>query len=352
MSHIPPLVNDVYYPSWRIYRGLAPSALQVDCITRVFYAFVLVNPDGTLRPLDSHADTAISADNTQGCLAALAQLKQAHPHLRTLVSLGGGGANSASFPALASNPTARATLARSIRAFVDAHGLDGVDVDWEHPSSPREGADYTALLRALRDALPAPRYLLTSALPADAGGCLRHIDFGAAAPLLDAVNLMAYDFHGPWTETCGHAAQLYPPVDDGARVRSPSSGHRGVEYLIANGVPPCKIVLGVPVYARGFKGAGGVGHAFGETEELEYGELPTECISDARVDREAVAASHVHGERGFVSFDVPETVRWKAEYVRRSGLGGLFYWTGVGDCEGPESLVRAGYEALNDDSTS
>ena len=74
----------------------------------------------------------------------LEQLKQAHPHLRTLVSHGGGGAHSASFPDLAANPTSRATLTRSVRAFVDAHALNGVDLDWEHPSSAREGADYAA----------------------------------------------------------------------------------------------------------------------------------------------------------------------------------------------------------------
>lgn len=33
-------VNAVYFPSWRVYKGMAPSTLQVAAITHVFYAFV------------------------------------------------------------------------------------------------------------------------------------------------------------------------------------------------------------------------------------------------------------------------------------------------------------------------
>ena len=42
-------INAVYYPSWRVYKGFPPSALQIDKISHVFYAFARVNEDGTLR---------------------------------------------------------------------------------------------------------------------------------------------------------------------------------------------------------------------------------------------------------------------------------------------------------------
>lgn len=52
-----------------------------------------------------------------------------------------------------------------------------------------------------------------------------------------------------------------------------------------------------------------------------------------------------------VSFDVPETVRIKGEYVRSTGLGGLFYWTGTGDRDGEaEGLVGVGFEEMRESS--
>ncbi|KAI1501007.1 glycoside hydrolase family 18 protein [Biscogniauxia marginata] len=372
-----PLINAAYYPSWRIYRGLSPSSLQLDCINRVLYAFVLVNEDGTLRFLDEHADFSIAADGERGCLAALTKLKQHHHGIQVLVSIG-GGSGSAEFPVLASHPSRRATFARACRQLVDRFLLDGIDIDWEHPQTPYDGGNYLQLLRALREALPAPRYVLTTALPVGEYA-LRNIDLGAAAALLDNIHLMGYDFHGPWTDVCGHHAKLLPEGGGAKDEKNvyPTlrhSCHRGVRYVTSRGFPADKIVLGVPAYARSFAGAHGVGQPFRGAEEIDYAELPEEWIRGAKIDRDVVAASYVdrHGhssnqhhnhnhnlshnhqdggkkekdKKGFVTFDVPETVRAKAEYVRCMGLGGLFFWTGAGDRKGPDSLVRAGFEAL------
>ncbi|KAI8626122.1 glycoside hydrolase family 18 protein [Xylariaceae sp. FL1651] len=370
-----PLINAVYYPCWRIYRGFAPSSLQLGCINRVYYAFARVNEDGTLRFLDEHADCAIAADGERGCLAALVKLKDRYhlhhhhhspsqseeaPRLQTLISVG-GGSGSAEFPLVAADAARRTTFASSCRSFVDRFGLDGVDIDWEHPETAHDGASYIALLTALREALPSPRYLLTTALPVGEY-CLRHIDLVSAGRLLDGLNLMGYDFNGPWTDACGHHAQLHPHPGppDAVYPALRQSCHRGIAYITSHGFPTRKITLGVPAYARAFAGARGPGQPFKGTDEVEYCDLPRQWIRDAYIDRAVCAASYVDGNqaaeriaekqkgKGFVSFDVPETVRLKAEYVKKKGLGGLFYWTGFGDVkEGPESLVRAGWEALN-----
>ncbi|KAI0103116.1 glycoside hydrolase family 18 protein [Hypoxylon sp. NC0597] len=347
-SHAP--INAVYYPSWRIYRDFPPSSLQLDCINRILYAFVLLNEDGTLRFLDDYADYIKPVDGEKGCLRALAKLKQQKPDLKTLISVG-GASGSQEFPAVAADPAHRAMFARSCRQFVDEWQFDGVDIDWEHPTTPQTGSDYIALLGSLRESLPSPRYLLTTALPVGEY-CLKNIDLRAAAQLLDSLNLMGYDFNGSWTAVSGHHAQLFPPLGPGypAHPDLRLSCHRGVEYLVSHGFPRRKIVLGVPAYARTFAGAKGIGQPFNGSGEIDYVDLPRGWIHAAKVDQTVVAASFVDnsaGGRGFMSFDVPETVRCKAEYVKKMGLSGLFYWTGVGDVKGPESLVRAGYEGLN-----
>ncbi|KAH7062514.1 glycoside hydrolase [Macrophomina phaseolina] len=341
-------VHGAYYPSWKVYRKQPPSCMNLRVISHVFYAFVRVREDGTAYHLDEKADTQLPVDGTAGCLHALTKLRtDSHPNVKLLLSVG-GGSGSKPFPALAASATARQTLAHSLRAFVDRFAFDGVDIDWEHPTTPADGTNYVHLLAALRAALPAPAYLLTAALPAGEW-CLRNIPLGALSAHLDHLNLMCYDFAGPWTPRAGHHAQLFAPphpVDAYAQ----RSGHGAVEYVLARGVAARKIVMGVPVYGRSFLGVKGAGEKFsghgGDAGGVfEYRELPREGAS-LGVDERVVGAMCSGGDGGWVSYDSPETVARKARYVRERGLGGLFYWTGVMDKEGEGSLLLTGYEGL------
>ncbi len=221
-------------------------------------------------------------------------------------------------------------------------------VDWEHPSNPSQGKQYVQMLAALRKDLPAPNYLLTSALPAGEWA-LNDIDLGKASKFLDFINSMTYDLSGPWTDVCGHHAQLYSPQNphnDAAKI----SGDSAVSYLISKGVPSEKILLGIPTYGRSFLGASAVGSRYnghgGGEGTFEYRDLPRpEAI--VHYDDEVTAVYCVGGDGGFVTYDDYNTVRVKAEYAKQRALGGLFYWTGTGDGSDTKSLVEAGFRTLH-----
>ncbi|OAQ84186.1 glycoside hydrolase family 18, chitinase [Purpureocillium lilacinum] len=392
-----PPVNAVYYPSWKLYDGKPPSVVQAEVVTHVYYAFVGVHENGTLRSLDEYADFEAPIGDYEGCIDALGGLKKRNPSIKTLVSLGGAEASS-EFPALAASEESRQELASSVRDFCDRHGLDGVDVDWEHPQTPEQGRNFIKLLLALRAALPSTSaYLVTAALPTTTD-VLDNVDLWEAARALDLLNLMAYDFTGDWTKLSGNQAQLWAPVgrEQVAVARRDAdlrlSGAGGVEHVWQSGVPTRKIVLGVPAYARYFPGAEGYGETFNtsRSDEIDYCDVLNGSSSSTftvtststststkkkkkkkrkaeakagagaaavgvkaqvqvAVDAEAVAASFVDslpGGRGFVSLDVPQTVAMKAGYAKCMGLGGLFYWHGAGDKTGNESLVGTGYRVL------
>ena len=163
------------------------------------------------------------------------------------------------------------------------------------------------------------------------------------------MNLMAYDFSGPWTDQAGHQAQLrapHNPCADFARL----SGASAVAYLTMQGVPSDKILLGVPAYGRSFLGASRIGSSYsgaaGDEGTFDYRDLPRPGAKE-RVDGDCVAAYCVGGDGGFVTYDNVDTVRRKAHFAREMRLAGLFYWTGTGDSTGPRSLVEAGYRALH-----
>ena len=124
-------------------------------------------------------------------------------------------------------------------------------VDWEHPSDAKQGQDFIALLAVVRDQLPSGQYKLTTALPC-AEWALCHIDIRKADEYLDLMNVKAYDF--TTAARAGYHAQLYPAQP------GEGSGASGVTYLMNNGFPASKILLGVPCYGHSFLGATAAGH--------------------------------------------------------------------------------------------
>lgn len=207
--------------------------------------------------------------------------------------------------------------------------------------------NYIYLLHTIREFLPSSTYVVTSALPAGEWA-LRSINLGIAQTYLDFINVMAYDFSGPWVDSSGHQAQLFTPAqphNDAARTSCQSA----VDYMLAQGVPSEKIVLGVPAYGRSFLGAFGVGQKYmghgGVDGTFEYRDLPRPG-SAVYLDESVGASCCIGGDGGFVSYDTPHTVQMKADYARSRGLGGLFYWPGTGDVSGSGSLILAGFKGM------
>ena len=158
---------------------------------------------------------------------------------------------------------------------------------------------------------------MTAALPASKA-ILQNIEVQRAADYLDVLNLMAYDFSGPWSAKCGHQAQLYGLSKDD------TSGSAGVQYLMGQGFPSNKILLGIPLFGRSFLNTSGPGHKFkgagGDDGSFEYCSLPRKGAKE-QVDKRVVAAQCVGGDGGFVSYDNPDTVKTKAAFCKQKGLG-------------------------------
>ncbi|KAL4884362.1 glycoside hydrolase superfamily [Aspergillus karnatakaensis] len=343
---IPFFLNAAYYPNWRIYRKQPPSSLRLGFVSHIFYAFAWVKEDGTVYLSDEWADTQMPVDGTNGCLRAFAQLKPQYSKMKLILSVGGGGKGSENFAAVARSQSRTETFAQSARKLVDEFGLDGIDVDWEHPADAQQGQDYIRLLARLRDYLPTPRYVVATCLPAGEWA-LQHIDLDKAQNYVDMINIMGYDFSGPWGGETGHHAQLYSP----SYANSAISCQSAVSYLLAQGVHSKKLLLGIPAYGRSFLGSDNIGQRYtgcgGEDGVFDYSELPRPGATEYH-DEEVAAAYCVGGDGGFVTYDTPQTVQQKAEFVTRERLGGLFYWHIGGDARGPRSLIEMGYNTLHD----
>lgn len=192
------------------------------------------------------------------------------------------------------------------------------EVVWEYPYDPQQGHDFLALLATVRLHLPEDHYTLTAALPANRV-VLQNIPLQGVAEYVDFINLMAYDFFGSWTPKSGHHSQLYPVHKD------EESGANGVQYVLSQGFPSKKVLLGVPLYGRSFLGAAGPGQKFkgaggDEAGTFEYKALPLNGTKES-VDKKAIAAQCIGADGGFVSYDNPDTVKTKAQFCKQKGLG-------------------------------
>lgn len=73
------------------------------------------------------ADTEVDVEGTRGALPALVKLRdEKFPHLRVLLSIG-GGSGSANFASVAADKNRTARFCESAKNMVLRFGLDGID---------------------------------------------------------------------------------------------------------------------------------------------------------------------------------------------------------------------------------
>jgi len=218
-----------------------------------------------------------------GNFAEILKLKQLHPNLKTVISLGGASAAEASaFSTAASTQAGRQALVSAcINMFVvgnvgsdwngpiTAPGLfDGFNIDWEFPAAT-DKQNFTLLLQEFRNQLNAlsaqtgKQYILSFDGPAGAQN-YTNIDLKNAAKQVDFITIDGYNYAGTWESQTNDASPLFDSPQDPAFGQHLDIEDTVTAYLKA-GVPPQKYLMGVPLYSAGWTGVPKTNHGLYQT---------------------------------------------------------------------------------------
>jgi chitinase len=337
-AHAAPAAQPKYRIVGYVYGVENIHAISAEKLTHINFAFALVSRDG---------EVVLENPKAPERLAQLQALKAKNPALKIIVSVGGWGADNFSDAAL--TDASREKFARSAAELVRRYALDGIDLDWEYPGQPGPGIkfrpedreNFTLMLKAVRRSLDAlsdergrkgtARYTLTIA--SSSGEYFEHTEMGKLHVYLDWINIMTYDFFTSGAATTGHHTGLYKSQSAGARSAYAEAAVR--QHLDA-GIPSGKLVLGAAFYGRGFTGVRPENNGLFQPYERFVDEYPYSVLVRDYVNKQgfkrlwdaAAKAPYLWNPASatFITYEDPDSLKAKAEFVRKHNLGGIMYW--------------------------
>jgi len=299
---------------------------EVNKLNQIIFSFCHLK-DGKLN-VDSAKDSIT--------IKHLVSLKSKNPQLKIVLSLGGWGGCEPCSQAF-STAEGRLKFAKSVKEVSDYFKVDGLDLDWEYPAieglpghlyQPVDKPNFTELIKILRSTL-GKKYELSFA----AGGFQKYldesIDWHAVAPLVNRINIMSYDLVNGYSTVTGHHTPLYStnPKEE--------STDRAVTYLLNQGVPAEKLIIGGAFYSRTWKNVENINNGLYQAGEhipgvdfKNFASTYTEANGWKYFwDDKAKAPYWYNAQtKTFATSDDLKSIKAKTEYAKAKKLGGIMFW--------------------------
>jgi GH18 family chitinase len=235
---------------WGAGGATAVQNFDYSTITHVIHGFVLPDANGGL------AEHANFYDFRTGAGWMPQNLPDAvHAAGRKIVfSIGGAlpATNATNFAAIAADSAKRQTFINNVVSRLNTWGYDGVDIDYEWPSSTAQGQDFTTLMSELYSAVKANNTNHLVMFGAGPGDKIGYKQWSQLASHCDYCFFFGYDWHwgfqaphpiGPITNP---GVSFFPSSITGSIERSVRGA---VNYVLGQGFPANQLVIGLPFYS-------------------------------------------------------------------------------------------------------
>ncbi len=290
-------------------RPSMPSLREnVDVITAVVPWMWQVTPDGDLLADFSSGEVAqalaFAGSRGAGSYALVHNLRQTASGAITF--------DAALASELLANPASRARAAEAILRRLEEWSMSGVHIDFEQVL-PRDRQNLNLFLKTLAERLRPAGFSVTIAVPAKvsdsaASSWSGGYDYATIARYVDKMVLMTYDEHWRGGEP--------------GPVASIGWVEKVVRYALSVGVPPEKIILGIPAYGYDWPRRG-QGRAVTYAEAMELAGRHGVRIE---WDDEAKVPHFTYGDGRKVYFENRASIAHKIGLVKKYGLAGVSLW--------------------------
>lgn len=334
-------VKLAYLPIYKIWHA---KDVPGDLLTDVNLSFGVIASDSTVQ---------VNPAKELDLFKELETLRQNHPNLKINLAIGGWGSDG--FSDMAFTKETRTIFINSIVTQLNTYNLDGVDIDWEYPtkdhsglikSRPEDTENFILLMKEIRSKFHEisktsdKKYSLSFAAPMG-DWALETFGIKEVRDTVDYINLMAYDYVGPWSGVTGHHSNLKKCKDAPKHLNTYQSIQKYLKVC-----KPEKLVLGIPAYGYGWSGVASENHGLFQSAEaaitpedsdFSYHNLKRNYISKQGYTRywddNAKAASLYNGDI-LITYEDLEAIRYKADTVKKLRLGGMMYWEQTQDLTG------------------
>ncbi|KAL8750407.1 MAG: hypothetical protein Q9199_007090 [Rusavskia elegans] len=311
---------------------ITPTEIDINGLTHLNVAYAAIDQT-TYKIAASHPDDI-------GLYKELNARKT--PSMQIWIAIGGYDFSDASsrthrtWSVMTSTVDRRTTFIQSLREFMETHGFQGVDLDWEYPSaealggSTGDAANFLALVREMRAAW-GKKYGISATLPADAP-YLDGYDAKGMEPHVDFFGYLSYDLH--------------PASDTEFIVRSHTDIgqiEKVTAALWSKHLDPKKINLGLSMYGRGYTlanracarpGCKALGpsrpgvctNTAGSLFNIEINDLVQQRGLKAGMVSDTMS-KQVSWDDQWVGFDDSETLAEKTNWAAESCFGGTVIWS-------------------------
>lgn len=342
-----------YLPIYKLWHA---EEVPGDLLTEVNIAFATIKPDFNIE-----LKLVEGLDLKQ----EIQKLRESYPKLKINLSIGGWGADG--FSDLALTKDTRQIFIESVISQIELYDLDGVDIDWEYPAQDTQGLtksrkedtkNFVCLMREIRSRLDALQnekdktYTLSFAAPFSSWA-IKDLAIKQVSKSVDYIYLMGYDYIGEWSTVTGHHSNL----DDNKEASIHLNTDEGLKQYLKV-CPPEKLVLGVPAYGYGWSGVASTNNGLFQKAtasipssqvDLSYNNLKQNYIAKNGFTMywdDVSKAAYLYNGDNWITYEDSRAISYKAELVKKLGLGGMMYWEHTQDTTG--DIITAISNELNE----
>jgi len=356
-------------------------------LTHIFYGNFLANPnqdeyeilkecfDITLNPYHKipmfgfyGEITPVNYQSTLYDIETLIYYKKQHPHIKLIYTVGGKDL-SWNFSNIISNDKSRRTFIDSIIDYINENGFDGVNIYWNDYNTclTKDIINFVNVIKGIKNEIKSPLEI-SCTLTCSMGDVYRYNDL---IDNLDYVLIECFDYAENHADS-KHSCALFHNNED--EFNEKSTAHSSISFILNDvGINPEKVIMGIPVYGRGWSDV----DSYEETNQIygiarngvsknkycgEVGIMPWKHISEMinsgemslLYDNKAKTSygiRFIDGKKEVWSFIDPVSLMYRMTYMMEKQLGGIYFKEIADDANGIDSLVTSAYNYIIDYET-